>query len=124
MVAQPIGIKKAYPGYVSAQLYLKQQQAHKWHKAHKQAGVSNEECNKNIQFARELFLSWDTDQDGIIREDELVKPLVSLGLAPDHKFARKICLSLDPKEHTRGNEPVELHLEDFLRIFKSDKTSD
>ena len=51
---------------------------------------------KNIAFARDLFKSWDRDGDGRMSEGELIKPLVSLGLAPDHKFAKKICQALVP----------------------------
>lgn len=63
------------------------------------------------------------DGDGSISENELVKPLVSLGLAPDHKFARKICNALVPtnRVHQGG---VDLQLEDFLRIFRSDRVQD
>jgi len=46
---------------------------------------------KNVEFAKDLFLSWDTDNDGQINEADIIRPLVSLGLAPDSKFARKIC---------------------------------
>lgn len=45
---------------------------------------------KNLEFAKDLFISWDVSGDGMISEGEVIKPLVSLGLAPDHKFARKI----------------------------------
>ena len=71
-------------------------------------------------------MSWDRDGDGEITEDELIKPLVSLGLAPDHNFARKICVALDPKagQHTDPDEKIKLHLDDFLRIFKSEKIQD
>lgn len=39
----------------------------------------------NMKFARDLFLSWDVDGDGGVSETELIKPLVSLSLAPDLK---------------------------------------
>jgi hypothetical protein len=32
----------------------------------------------------------------MLTDQELVKPLVALGLAPDQKVARLICLALDP----------------------------
>ena len=41
----------------------------------------------NVYFAKELFASWDVDGDGTICESEVIKPLVSLGLAPDEAFA-------------------------------------
>jgi hypothetical protein len=48
-----------------------------------------------------------------------------LGLAPDSVFARKICQALDPRSTTRKtSEPLEVTLDDFIKIFKSDKTSD
>ena len=71
------------------------------HKRDFKSHNDNDETSKNIKFARELFMSWDRDGDGGITEDELVKPLVSLGLAPDHKFARKIVVALDPKQGLR-----------------------
>lgn len=43
-----------------------------------------------MEFARDLFQIWDVSGDGTISEDEVIRPLVSLGLVPDHKFARKI----------------------------------
>jgi Ca2+-binding EF-hand superfamily protein len=53
-----------------------------------------------------LFKSWDVDGDDSISENELVKPLVSLGLAPDHKFAKKLCNALVPigRVHQSGVE--------------------
>lgn len=65
----------------------------RWLAAHKNTNISNSQdlqLEKNLQFARDLFESWDKSGDGTINEDEAVRPLVSLGLVPDHKFARKI----------------------------------
>lgn len=62
---------------------------------------------KHIEFAQDLFVSWDENGDGIIDESEIIKPLVSLGLAPDSKFAHKICHALDPrtkKQKARGRD--------------------
>ena len=50
-----------------------------------------------MAFAKDLFLSWDENGNGIMDEMELIKPLVSLGLAPDRKFAHKIVQALDPR---------------------------
>jgi len=89
--------------------------------------VSEEEKanKKNMQFARDLFKSWDVDGDGTISENEIIKPLVALGLAPDLKFAKKLCGSLEPKNSSRENdEPIELKINDFLNIFKVDLCSD
>ena len=75
-----------------------------------------------MQFAKDLFTSWDLSGNGSLSEDEVFRPLISLGLAPDQRFARKIWRALKP--HTSSDEPAELVLEDFLRIFNPDKTSD
>ena len=65
------------------------------------------------------------DGDGTISETELIKALVGLGLAPDHKFARKICLSLDPKgQDLEPHEETELSMRDWLKIFEPDRVSD
>lgn len=48
------------------------------------------ETLKNMSFAKQLFECWDTSGDGSISEDEALKPLVSLGLMPDYKAARKV----------------------------------
>ena len=45
---------------------------------------------KHIEFAKNLFLSWDDDGSGILDAEELVKPLISLGLSSDSKFATKL----------------------------------
>lgn len=67
----------------------------------------------------------DIDGDGTISESELIKALVGLGLAPDHKFARKICLSLDPRGHElTAHQETELSMRDWLKIFEPDKVSD
>lgn len=72
---------------------------------------------------KELFSTWDLDGDGIIQEAELLIPLVSLGLAPDHKVAKKICKVLDQKNGERkAGEEISLRLEDFMRIFEMDRS--
>jgi len=52
---------------------------------------------RNIEFAKDLFISWDDDGSGVLEADEIIKPLVALGLAPDSHFARKILNALDPR---------------------------
>lgn len=52
---------------------------------------------KHIEFAKNLFLSWDDDGSGVLEADEIIKPLVGLGLSSDSKFAIKILQALDPK---------------------------
>lgn len=50
-----------------------------------------------MQFAKDLFNSWDDDGNGTVTESEVIMPLVALGLAPDAKFAMKIFGSLEQK---------------------------
>lgn len=40
-------------------------------------------ANQNKNFAKDLFLSWDDDGSGELDADELIKPMVGLGLASD-----------------------------------------
>lgn len=115
-------------GGATAESYLKKLNNQKWinsHKTNKIVADDEVTSRKNIEFAKDLFLSWDTDNDGQINENDIIRPLVSLGLAPDSKFARKICQALDPKHSLRKqNEALEVNLDDFIKIFKNDKISD
>jgi hypothetical protein len=45
---------------------------------------------KNLEFARELFNSWDDDGSGVLEISEIVRPLVALGLSPDETFVVKV----------------------------------
>lgn len=56
-----------------------------------------ESDGKNIEFAKNLFRSWDFDGSGTLEEGELLRPLVELGLAPDANFARNLLKSLDQR---------------------------
>ena len=76
--------------------------------------------NKVSKFAKELFESWDVDGDGTMTEKELLKPLVSLSLAPDLKVAKQICQALD----TCKGATMELSSKDFQRILKPNHVTD
>lgn len=52
---------------------------------------------KNVEFAKNLFISWDDDGTGILDADEIIKPLIGLGLAPNSDFARKLLKAIDPR---------------------------
>lgn len=67
-----------------------------------------------MKFSRELFTNWDVNHDATISEDEVIKPLVALGLVPDHKFARKIWKALKPRTQ---DQQVRLSYDEFTRIF-------
>ena len=61
-----------------------------------QAHRDEEEINRqNIEFAKDLFVSWDDDGTGILTADEIIKPLISLGLAPNSDFAIKLLHALE-----------------------------
>ena len=116
--------------HLTAKEYLKQLETSQWIRkkqlASKENFNSQEEKNrKNIEFAKNLFISWDDDGSGVLEANEIIKPLVQLGLAPDSQFAWKILSSLDP----RGGKAKELTdlkitLKDFIKIFKSSKVSE
>lgn len=80
-----------------AQTYIAGFEQGKWIKKHKFSELRMErdvvhrdieEVNrKNMDFAKDLFISWDDDGSGILEADEIIKPLISLGLAPNSDFA-------------------------------------
>ena len=82
---------------------------------------------KHIEFAKNLFISWDDDGSGVLEAEEIVKPLVGLGLSSDSKFAIKILQALDPKASIGGHratDDLSITLKDFVKIFKNDKVSE
>lgn len=88
---------------------------------------SDAQNRKHIEFAKNLFISWDDDGSGILEPQEIIKPLIGLGLSSDHHFAKKILQAIDPKSEN-GNpsnfEDLKISLKDFIKIFKNDKVSD
>jgi hypothetical protein len=36
---------------------------------------------KHIEFAKNLFISWDDDGSGVLEAEEIIKPLIRLGLS-------------------------------------------
>ena len=80
---------------------------------------------KNIEFATNLFISWDDDGSGELEADEVIKPLISLGLAPNSDFAVKLLQALDPKSKGKSNASnLSITLQDFVKIFRSNKVSE
>jgi len=62
---------------------------------------------------------------GVLEADEVIKPLVSLGLSSDSNFARKIVNALDPRtKDEKGKTELRITLADFVKIFKTDKVSE
>lgn len=81
---------------------------------------------RNIEFAKDLFISWDDDGSGVLEADEIIKPLISLGLAPNSDFAVKLLQALDPRAKAKKQTPADLRitLQDFIRIFRGNKVSE
>ena len=49
---------------------------------------------EQIQIAKDLFLLWDSDGEGSLSVDELIKAFMKIGLSQDHRFAKKIINTL------------------------------
>lgn len=58
----------------------------------------------NIEFAKDLFISWDDDGSGILEADEFIRPLIKLGLAPNSDFAIKLLQALDSTAQTKAGK--------------------
>ena len=84
-----------------------------------------ERQRKYIEVAKDLFLIWDSDGEGSLSPDELIKAFVQIGLSQDHHFAKKIMYSIKPAPQ-KGNESdeFEIKMRDFITIFRNDEVSD
>ena len=93
------------------------------------------QSRKHIEFAKNLFLSWDDNENGQLDAEEIIRPLVALGLSSDSRFVIKLLQALDPnsghtlqqKQQQHGGSNVEdlkISLREFIKIFKSDRASD
>ena len=72
-----------------------------------------------------MFISWDDNGEGILKPDDIIKPLVELGLAPNSEFARMILKALDPRsKDEKKKTDLQLTLQDFIKIFRNNKVSD
>lgn len=115
---------------LSAKEYLKRRETQEWVKKKVRGARENadreEQVNRmNIEFAKNLFISWDDDGSETLEAKEMIKYLVQLGLAPDSNFARKIIDSLDPRSKAEKEKTdLRLTLQDFIKIFKSSKVSE
>ena len=111
-----------------AKTYIKAKDQKRWiakHKVHTKIDESEVIQRKNVEFAKDLFLSWDDDGSGELSAGEIIKPLVSLGLAPDSEFARRILSALDPRTKAeKERTDLKITLPDFIKIFRSSKVSD
>jgi Ca2+-binding EF-hand superfamily protein len=106
-------------------MYLTETRKDKWLRSRKsRAGpqTDKETQKKQIEIAKNLFLTWDADGEGSLSPAEIIKAFVSIGLSQDHHFARKIMHSIRP--HKENDENMDICLKDFIKIFKNDEVSD
>lgn len=86
--------------------------------------LSKTETNrKHVEFAKNLFISWDDNGTGELNSSEIIKPLIAMGLSSDSKFAHKLLQALDTS-NKKNKTDLKLTMLDFIKIFKSDKFSE
>lgn len=86
--------------------------------------LADENNRLNVEFAKNLFVSWDDDGSGVLEAQEIIKPLISLGLAPNSDFALRLLQAVDPASKSKPLADLKITLQDFIRIFRSSKVSD
>lgn len=89
---------------------MRSKYADKWMEKRKTTGTVAHSNRKHIEFAKNLFISWDDDGSGELEAEEIIKPLVELGLSSDSKFAMKIIQALDSKQGKSGKEDLKITL--------------
>ena len=89
-IPEPKNLTRKYTSGQAEKMLVKKLQTNWLDSRQTKVDCSQGETSKNLQFAKDLFKTWDLNEDNHISESEIIKPLVSLGLAPDHKFVRKI----------------------------------
>lgn len=88
----PGDLKSQFGGIPPAQL-LAIKKGEQWMK--KRNMFSKTEVNrKHVEFAKNLFLSWDDESAGELNPDEIKKPFIAMGLSTDSKFASKLLEAL------------------------------
>ena len=71
-----------------------------------------------------MFISWDDDGSGVLEAQEIIKPLITLGLAPNSDFAIRLLQAVDPSSKHKPISNLKITLQDFIKIFRSNKVSD
>ena len=107
-------------GGVTPYLLLANHKSENWMKK-RQLLAKTETNRKHVEFAKKLFISWDDDGTGTLKPKEIIKPLISMGLSSDSKFATKLLQALDT---SKKKSEMKLSMSDFIKIFKSDKLSE
>lgn len=118
----PGDLKSQFGGLPPSQL-LAIKKGEQWMKKRKM--FSKAQVNrKHVEFAKDLFLSWDDEGNGELNPDEIKKPFISMGLSADSKFASKLFEALASGNKRKKKVDLKLTLQDFIKIFKSDKFGD
>ena len=111
-----------------AKRFLKSKDQEAWiNKRRTYVNVAEVSNRRHIEFAKNLFVSWDDDGSGLLEPHEIIKPLIGMGLSSDHNFAKKIIQALDPSQKGKVGaalEDMKISMQDFIKIFKSDKVSE
>ena len=69
-------------------------------------------------------MAWDDDASGVLEADEIIHPLISLGLAPNAQFAIKLLQALDHRQKSKDPSELNITLADFIKIFRTSKASE
>ena len=81
------GDLKAQFGGVQPNILIATHKGEDWMKKRKL--ISKTETNrKHVEFAKNLFISWDEDCCGELESHEIIKPLIAMGLSSDSRFAK------------------------------------
>lgn len=106
--------------------YLKYLQECKYLRSHGLQTQQQENIYKNADISRKFFNIIDQNNEGGISDKEFANPLISLGLATDPGFVRKVMRILAPKKFRSSEDykEEELTLKEFANLFKSDPIGD
>ncbi|CAI2383089.1 unnamed protein product [Moneuplotes crassus] len=118
----PGDLKSQFGGIPPSQL-LAMKKGEQWMRKRNML-LKTEVNRKHIEFAKNLFLSWDDSGNGELNPDEIKKPFISMGLSADSKFASKLFEALASGNKRKKKADLKLTLQDFIKIFKSDKFSE
>lgn len=106
--------------------YLKYLQECKYLRSHGLKTQLQENIYKNADISKKFFNIIDQNNEGGISDKEFANPLISLGLATDPGFVRKVMRILAPKKFKsfQDYKEEELTLKEFANLFKSDPIGD
>ena len=75
------------------------------------SSYKKESLNKNqVELSKNIFVSWDEDGSGVLEGDELIRPLLALGLANDQRFAYHLLETLDPHAGKPGHNELSIQM--------------